>query len=195
MSGITPLIDTLMHQVLGKRVDTPPPRELNQPVKPIAPADAPKALHSDSRLDSRGPSASLNEITRALRAPLNSPAGLRPGGEIPSASTQTHFTATARTIADLLIRFPAPPSVVRLPQPLMPAGDSMPPAQVAERLQGSVRDSGLFYESHVARWYRGELPREQLQREPQMWRTQTFVPTPPAVAREALAPLQATLAL
>ncbi|HSP58821.1 MAG TPA: flagellar hook-length control protein FliK, partial [Halomonas sp.] len=47
----------------------------------------------------------------------------------------------------------------------------------------------------VARWYRGELPREQLQREPQMWRTQTFVPTPPAVAREALAPLQATLAL
>lgn len=184
-----------MHQVLGKRVDTPPPRELNQPVKPIAPADAPKALHSDSRLDSRGSSASLNEITRALRAPLNTPAGLRPGGDTPSASTQTHFTPTARTIADLLIRFPAPPSVVRLPQPLIPAGDSVPPAQVAERLQVSVRDSGLFYESHVARWYRGELPREQLQREPQMWRTQTFVPTPPAAVREALAPLQVKLAL
>jgi hypothetical protein len=47
---------------------------------------------------------------------------------------------------------------------------------VAERLQHSVRDSGLFYESHVSRWFRGELSRDQLQREPQMWRPLVFTP-------------------
>lgn len=39
---------------------------------------------------------------------------------------------------------------------------------IAARLQQSIQHSGLFYESHVARWFRGELPLEALRREPQM---------------------------
>lgn len=51
MSGINTLIDTLMHSVLGKRVDIPLQKELNAPVRPISPSDAPLAVRSDSRLE------------------------------------------------------------------------------------------------------------------------------------------------
>ncbi|MFY0989114.1 flagellar hook-length control protein FliK [Halomonas sp. C05BenzN] len=195
MSGINLLIDTLLHQVLGKRVDTPPPRELNEPVKPVSPSEAPRALHSDSRLDARAPASPLTETVRSARQGAETPPAARPGGESPPSSTRIHFSPSARSIADLLVRFPAPPSVVRPPLPLIAIDEPASPARLAERLQGSVRDSGLFYESHLARWFRGELPREQLQREPQMWRTRHFTPVSPAAAREVLAPWQANVPL
>ena len=61
MSGINLLIDTLMHQVLGKRGE-PAPRVLNEPVRPVDPGAGPKALHSDSRLDARS-DARLSNLT------------------------------------------------------------------------------------------------------------------------------------
>jgi hypothetical protein len=42
------------------------------------------------------------------------------------------------------------------------------PAQIAASLQGSVEQSGLFYESHVGQWASGELPLATLMQEPQM---------------------------
>ncbi|RAH36596.1 flagellar hook-length control protein FliK [Halomonas sp. SL1] len=165
MSGITPLIDTLLHQVLGKRVDTPAPQPLNQPVKPTSPADAPRALHSDSRLDARAPGPAVGEVARGQGR--EAPAPQAPSGGAPG-SALTHFSATARTIADLLGRFPAPPSAVSPAAPLLAASEAATPEQLAQRLSGSIRDSGLFYESHLARWYRGDVPRQQLNREPQM---------------------------
>ncbi|MFP4602056.1 MAG: hypothetical protein ACLFNA_03925, partial [Halochromatium sp.] len=174
MSGINFIIDTLMHQVLGKRVDTQLPRDLNPPVKPTAPADAPTAVRSDSRLDARS-NAAIGQMGRALREAPNTqirqPGGGGEGRGTPSA--QVNFTPTARSIADLLLRFPATTTIstVRVSQPLFPSNAQPAPAQVAEQLQTTVRESGLFYESHLARWYRGGFSREQLQREPQMWRT------------------------
>lgn len=175
MSGITPLLDTLLHQVLGKRADVPPPRDLNQPVKPVAPGDAPRALHSDSRLDARSPPGHAVPTAReaaSTAVPLSGSDAAAP------ASTHTHFSATARAIADLLLRFPAPTSAVTPAAPL--AGNDQPisPFLLAQRLEGSVRDSGLFYESHLARWFAGGLSRQQLEREPQMWRTLVFTPAP-----------------
>lgn len=167
MSGITPLIDTVLHQVLGKRVDSLAPRDLNAPVRPAASADASRPLHSDSRLDARSPrQPQINEPARGGQQPLRSPAARPGGGAAPPPSTQTHFTQSARSIADVLVRFPAPPSVLQLSAPLVPLGETLSAGQMAERLQGSIRDSGLFYESHLLRWHRGELPREQLLREP-----------------------------
>ena len=59
----------------------------------------------------------------------------------------------ARTIADVLLRF-GTSSVNEAPGPLMSAQDA-PSAQVlASRLEASIRDSGLFYESHLKRWFR-----------------------------------------
>lgn len=189
MSGINTLIDTLMHQVLGKRVDTPPPRELAEPVRPLAPSEAPRALHSDSRLDARP-----RHLPEAAPTPREVAGPRSPGRPERLAtappSTQTHLTPTARTIADLLLRFPAPPSALRPAQPLLPEAVQGPPERLAERLQRSVRDSGLFYETHLTRWYRGELPRLQLQREPQMRQMRPLVPVTPEASLAQLQPLR-----
>ena len=190
MSGINSLIDTVLHQVLGKRIDTAPPRDLNEPVRPISPSEAPRALHSDSRLDARSPSALVVEPQRPGREGAAPPPAARPGGEpSPPSSTQTHFTPAARSIADVLLRFPAPPSALRPAAPLVATSEPATPALTAERLQLSVRDSGLFYESHLNRWYRGEMPREQLLREPQnLMRPPGFVPAAPVPGRAGVSP-------
>lgn len=191
MSGITPILDTLLHQVLGKRVDLPPARDLNEPVRPLAPESAPQAVHSDSRLDPRSaaPGALLSRPALrdselpAPRLPAQ-PASHNPG------SAQLHLSDAARAIADVLSRHPGPPSVLRPAAPLLPvlpalpAGSSGGPpapalvttvrtsapaaaAPLAGALRASIESSGLFYESHLQRWYQGKLSPEQLQREPQ----------------------------
>lgn len=170
MSGITPILDTLLHQVLGKRVDVPSARPLTEPVQPTDPNEALRALQSDSRLDARQPP--LAPLTGAAARGLPSPAAqpMPQGG--PPPSTTTHFSPTATTIADLLVKFPAPPSAIRPATPLLSTSESMPAApKVAERLQASIRESGSFYESHLGKWFRGELSRQALEREPQMLRT------------------------
>jgi flagellar biosynthesis protein len=175
VSGITPLLDTLLHQVLGKRVDTAPPRDLTEPVRPVDSGDGPRALHSDSRLDGRRPALAPlpGTATPGQRGEGMAP---RTDAPLPPASTQTHFSPSARTIADLLVRFPAPPSVLSTTAPLMQAGEAPSVPTLADRLQSGIRDSGLFYESHLSRWYRGEVSRQQLEREPQMLRTLRFTP-------------------
>ncbi|MYL24644.1 flagellar hook-length control protein FliK [Halomonas alkaliantarctica] len=182
MSGITPLIDTLMHQVLGKRADGSP-RVLNEPVRPVDPGEGPRPLHSDSRLDARS-DPRLNDLRR-LPPQLDLPRqGAR--GDLPpqgQSSIQTHFSPAARSIADLLLRFPAPPSVLRTEAPLMSTSETASPQTLATRLESSIRDSGLFYESHLKRWFQGEGSRQQLLREPQM---QPGIRPPPSLANLAL---------
>lgn len=41
------------------------------------------------------------------------------------------------------------------------------PAQLEQQLAKGLRESGLFYESHVARWFSGDYPLEGLLKEPQ----------------------------
>lgn len=175
MSGvITPLIDTLLHQVLGKRGDAPVIRDMPEPVKPLAPGSAPRAVQSDSRLESgrAGGAAQARIGTGGEGRPVTTGPPLLP------SSTATHFSPAARTIADVLLKFPAPPSVVTPSAPLIADPTSVTASQVAAGLQGSVESSGLFYESHLASWFRGNRARGDLLREPQM----QFAP--PATARK-----------
>ncbi|WP_355660779.1 flagellar hook-length control protein FliK [Halomonas salifodinae] len=183
MSGITPILDTLLHQVLGKRVDHAPPRDLNEPVRPLNASDATRALHSDSRLDGRRPP--IADLAPTAQRGEGRPAASQAAPAPAAGSFRTHFSPTARTIADLLIKFPAPPSAVRPAAPLVPEGRSATGEHLAQRLEGSIRHSGLFHESHLARWYRGELPRAALAQEPQQWRSQVFRP---AEGGQSLAP-------
>ncbi|WP_442488225.1 flagellar hook-length control protein FliK [Halomonas litopenaei] len=210
MSGITPLIDTLLHQVLGKRVDVPPTKDPNAPVQPVDPGRGPGAVHSDSRLDARRPQQAAATGQRPAT----------PDTEIPTdsdrpASTITRLSAPGARIAELLARFPAPPSALTSTGPLLTTSPAQQAAQsgapstpgathgapatttttatsataglatgpsgpavtiLAERLGERVRDSGLFYESHLNRWFHGNLDRAQLAREPQMWRALVFRP-------------------
>lgn len=169
MSGINPLIDTLLHQVLGRQSDASLQRAFNQPVKPIPPGEGPRAILGDANLDGRASTAPLGDLKR-LPLPLDG-GKASPRGEAPPSSpgsTQTHFSPAARTIADVLLRFPAPPSVMRPQAPLISSGETPGASAVASRLEASIRDSGLFYESHLKRWFQGHSPRQQLLNEPQM---------------------------
>ncbi|MGQ7249161.1 flagellar hook-length control protein FliK [Halomonas sp. V046] len=221
MSGITPLIDSLLHQVLGKRVDTPAAKDVNAPVKPIDPGRGPNALHSDSRLDARSTAGQTAPLTRHSGLPGQPLAS--PGGESAAPSSQTRLSASAERIADLLLRYPAPEQTLRSSRPLLStpftplaagtaaastaagagadagtttsaasasatgvplataatlrsSASSAAAARLAQHLEGTIRDSGLFYEAHLGRWMKGEIGREQLAREPQMWLTLRFTP-------------------
>ncbi|WP_447927617.1 flagellar hook-length control protein FliK [Vreelandella sp. EE27] len=169
MSGITPLIDTLMHQVLGRQSDSLQ-RSINAPVQPVTPGDGPRALSRDSSLDGR-PTTNLplDDLRRLPASPDQGGRGLPASkGEGAPGSTQTHFSPAARSIADVLLRFPAPPTAVRLDAPLMGPDEPASAETLSNRLNASIRDSGLFYEAHLKRWFQGEVPRQQLMREPQM---------------------------
>lgn len=182
MSGLTPLIDTLLHQVLGKRVDVPASsRPLNPPVMPLLPAEAAKAVHSDSRLDARLPQGLPGVLPGGEKAGDSRQArGQLP--QLPPSAVAT-LSPAARTIADVLLRHPAQPSVVSPLAPLLEAGTAAS-APLADRLQQSISGSGLFYESHLARWYRGEMPLQALAREPQFWAALAASSAPGGAAQE-----------
>ena len=171
MSGITPLLDTVLHEVLGRRVDSQSPRDLNQPIRPLSAEGAFKPLQSDSRLDNRDNPAALRDIGRApQQVPANTASPGQPNSPTP-ASTQTHLSESAKTIADLLARFSAEPSSLKTEAPLITDREPPTSSGIASRLEQSIRLSGLFYESHLVRWYKGEQSRQQLAQEPQMIRT------------------------
>lgn len=169
MSGITPLLDTLLHQVLGKRVDFQTAPEAAPPVGPAFDTEAVRQVRSDSRLDARiplllMPDADQQDATGPSK-PLQLPAGA-------PASTSTQLSPAARTIADVLLTHPAKPSTIEPTNPLLPAGSSPQATSLAGLLKQSISESGLFYEAHLARWFQGELPVQALTHEPQMrgWR-------------------------
>jgi hypothetical protein len=63
--------------------------------------------------------------------------------------------------------------------------------QVGKMLQQGLRESGLFYESHLARWFGGDFPLEDLLREPQgklsLLKQPAVIPQPTASQTEDLA--------
>ena len=186
MSGLTPLIDTLLHQVLGKRVDVPVSRDPHAAVTPVDPSRFTRPAHSDSRLQGETTTGApaTQQTTGNLPRPAAS-ASLPSPGEPDNASAVPHLSKSAWRIAELLQRFPAMPSRLAPSRPLLetmpmrlstaqtPGADALSSDRHANivhelsgRLNGSVRDSGLFYEAHLARWFKGNMDITQLAREP-----------------------------
>ncbi|HEY9111229.1 MAG TPA: flagellar hook-length control protein FliK [Rhodanobacteraceae bacterium] len=193
MSGITPILDTLLHQVLGRRdapVDRPLPETLIAAPRPGQPA---QTAHSDSRLDPRPLPASRTAIGGGkVSAAAASRAGVASPPE-QGAATATRFSVAARVIANILSRFPASPSVIRPQAPLVLAAERTNVARLVLQLRDSIETSGLFYEAHLLRWRNGSLPLAQLLREPQMsWGARTpspaQQPTPAATPSQGAAP-------
>ena len=183
MSGITPILDTLLHQVLGRR-DTPVDRPL--PDQLIAPPRAglpPQSAHSDSRLDPRPLPTARTTIGRGGKVNTE-PASRGAAASAPEqgGAVTTRFSTAARIIADILMRFPASPAAIRAQVPLLTTRERIHVAQLAARLRDSIESSGLFYEAHLLRWRGGTFPLAQLLREPQMlWngRAGTLPQAPP----------------
>ena len=194
MSGITPILDTLLHQVLGRRdtpVDRPLPDELIAPPRAGLP---PQSAHSDSRLDPRPLPTARTTIGRGGKVNTE-PASRGAAASAPEqgGAVTTRFSTAARIIADILMRFPASPAAIRAQVPLLTTRERIHVAQLAARLRDSIESSGLFYEAHLLRWRGGTFPLAQLLREPQMlWSgragTLPQAPPPPPGNAPAAAP-------
>ena len=75
------------------------------------------------------------------------------------------------------------PVAVRMP---------LPTAQLAQALEGALRSSGLFYESHLAAWAEGRMPLATLLAEPQGALSNpraTVIPAPAQIPEPVAAPL------
>lgn len=82
----------------------------------------------------------------------------------PASPTGSGVSTAGQLVADLVRQPPAAPT--RQTQPVL----DLPPEhseQLPAPLARAVERSGLFYESHQARWVRGDYPLERLMQEPQ----------------------------
>src|SRR5690606_20902619 len=146
MSVITPILDTLLHNVLGKRSAASALRSLDETVTPVRPAVMLYPAQDDAVLDVRR--ANVPDLSRMHArggAPSAANAAPQPGNTAPGG-VQARLSPVAQVIAGVLGRFPAPPSTLRILAPLIQQQVAVPPALLATQLQASVNDSGLFYE-------------------------------------------------
>ena len=88
-----------------------------------------------------------------------------------SGSVQTHFSAAGELIGRLLQQADggqaARPLQGSAPLLATPGADPAQVQQLAQKLQQSLEGSGLFYESHLEQWSRGERTLDQIRQEPQ----------------------------
>jgi hypothetical protein len=82
----------------------------------------------------------------------------------PAARTQPQVSNLGRLINQVLSQTPSAPPPAAKPVVQAPTGDAI---ALREPLARAVEHSGLFYESHQARWVRGDYPIERLLEEPQ----------------------------
>lgn len=83
-------------------------------------------------------------------------------------SSGAALSATGRLISFLLTGQPAPqPAQLASGQPLTQAPPTQNGAQLAPALRQALAQSGMFYESHQAKWLSGKFDLTQLKQEPQ----------------------------
>ena len=112
---------------------------------------------------------------QSLAASLLGKAPLTPSNELPELSANTPqptLSSAARVLTTLLSTAQAGQSAqLALIGKTALFGNAAPDtADLAQKLQDSISKSGLFYESHVAEWAKGDRPLADLMREPQMQR-------------------------
>jgi hypothetical protein len=113
------------------------------------------------------------QATQAATAAGNLPASVTPATGSASASAVS-LGPLAQTLSEVANAPLAPLDLGRI------AASPGDPRGFAEALAAQVRDSGAFYESHLARWSRGDYPLESIRREPQ-----ANAPEPRAAVRPA----------
>ncbi|WP_189519710.1 flagellar hook-length control protein FliK [Kushneria pakistanensis] len=180
MSAITPLLDTLLHNVLGRRADLDRVAS-RQPDLPLggvtytpavrhATSDTPDETHERHSEDAAA-RASTNDKTDKTSARVKiSGSSVHFEDNTPSnvpRSSATHFSAEARAISRILEKFPATAPVIGSGTVMLSAGDTPEAPALAATLAGQIRHSGLFYESHLRQWLVGQHGLQELLKEPQ----------------------------
>ncbi|HEU0197023.1 MAG TPA: flagellar hook-length control protein FliK [Nevskiaceae bacterium] len=178
MGAVTPGIDTLLSEVLGVG-PFPAIRGAPGRVPDVGSVRAGRATSGDSGSNAR-PFARTLDAKEAGRTAAGSAAGARSRSEVeadpassPSGSV-ANLSDAARAIAEALAQTgDAETLQVQAPTaPLVPHPDAALLSALVDALavglQESVAHSGLFYESHLARWAAGVYTAADLSQEPQM---------------------------
>lgn len=186
MSSITPLLDTLLPQVLGRRAELQrfagPRNQL-----PLAPLVAVAATRPDgferktpgqvSGDAGTGATATKTADTSGstARAAPRQAAGLadyaRPmnaGLEARTQSARPQLSREGGLIAGLLARDGAANARTASAALALFGAARVPPTPLLASVLGQqVAQSGVFYESHLARWFNGHYAGDKLREEPQ----------------------------
>jgi len=162
MSGLTPLVDTLLATRLAQRVDLVPLKPEVQVAGP-GPVTQVEEVINDVRLPSRA------AVEQQLGVgPLKSE--LRGHGDLATARPNQAVTLStaARTLSVILDGQTGVATRVVGSGPLLVSSQPLPsPAVIAATLARTVGHSGLFYESHLAQFAAGARSLAELAQEPQ----------------------------
>ncbi|CDS50295.1 hypothetical protein [Polaromonas sp. CG9_12] len=160
MSGLTPLVDTLLATRLAQRVDLVPLKPEVQVAGP-GPVTQVEEVINDVRLPSRA------AVEQELGVgPLKN--GLRGHGDLAARPDQAvTLSAAARAVSAILDDQTGALTRVIGSRPLLASAQLPPSAVIAETLARTVSHSGLFYESHLAQFAAGTRSLAELAQEPQ----------------------------
>lgn len=160
MSGITPLIDTLLVTRLAQRVDLVPLKGQIDIAGPDAVTNIEKVTN-DVRLPSR---AALQQQLGVARSGRGDSSNTSPSA---SPGRTVTLSAAARAISAILdLPFAATPKILGS-EPLWPHLQPPVAQLLTATLARTVATSGLFYESHLQQYAAGTRTLAQLAQEPQ----------------------------
>jgi hypothetical protein len=160
MSGVTPLVDTLLATRLASRPDLVPLKGQVEIAGPGAVTHAEKTVN-DVRLPSRA--ALEQQLGVALPGRGDGHPALRTAGPEQGVT----LSATARAIAAILGDPVGPGFQIKGVAPLWTHRRAPAATLLASQLMQTVAVSGLFYESHLAQHAAGLRTLAELSREPQ----------------------------
>ncbi|MDI1275593.1 flagellar hook-length control protein FliK [Polaromonas sp.] len=160
MSGVTPLVDTLLATRLGQRVDLVPLKAQVEIAGPGAVTTV-EEVSNDVRLPSR------EALQRQLAGVLPEKGDGGHGSATGRAGGAVTLSAAARVVSTILNLPTDSVPAVRGAVPLSPLGSTLAVPALAATLARTVAVSGLFYESHLQQYAAGSRSLAQMAQEPQ----------------------------
>ena len=161
MSGLSPLVDTLLATRLAQRVDLVPLKSEVQIAGPEAVAQV-EEVNNDIRLPSRA------AVEQQIGVGLLKSDQRGHGGMAGQTEQAVTLSPAARAVSAILESQSGGAARVIGSEPLLALSQPPPsPAEIAATLARTVSQSGLFYESHLAQFAAGARSLDELAREPQ----------------------------
>jgi hypothetical protein len=160
MSGLTPLVDTLLATRLAQRLDLLPLKSELEIASPGAVIQV-KKVSNELHLPSRA------ALQQQLGVGLLKSGATGHGHGPARAGEAVTLSVAARAVSAILNSQAGATTKITGTEPLWPVVQSVQAPLLAEKLASTVVNSGLFYESHLAQYVVGTHPMAQLAQEPQ----------------------------
>ncbi|NGZ84343.1 flagellar hook-length control protein FliK [Duganella sp. SAP-35] len=152
------------------------PATAGQPAANAAANPAATAANAATAAGAAGSAVPADAVKpQSLAATLLGKAPLTPAAELPDLDPSTPaptLSSTARALTTVLgaVQTGQAAQLALIGKTALFGNAAPDTAELAQKLQNSISQSGLFYESHVTQWVKGERTLPELMREPQMQR-------------------------